>query len=146
MSGAWHTRSTAYPELCVGVRPESRTFCPYLPSLRPIPPLLLLPRGPRGTKDPRGELLGAVQIAPQLTYHFQLSEPTVLKSCGHGQNEAALAASQAHVLGQRVSRWSFCLIIYEGEGLSSEVGKCKPLSLLFSLHVSESSQLAPYWH
>jgi hypothetical protein len=36
--------------------------------------------------------------------------------------------------------WSFCFIVYEGEGSFSEVGKCEPLSLLFSLRVSESSQ------
>jgi hypothetical protein len=45
---------------------------------------------------------GLCKQLEQLAYCFHFPEPTVLKGCGYGQNEAALAASQAPLLGQPV--------------------------------------------
>jgi len=70
-----------------------------------------------GSNEPQGVLKtrligtssrGLCKQLEQLAYCFQLPEATVLKGYGYGQNEAALAASQAHLLGHRVSRRSFC--------------------------------------
>jgi hypothetical protein len=43
-----------------------------------------------------------------------------------------LAASWAHVLSQRAFRWSFCFIVYEGDGSSLISGKYEPY--VFSFH------------